>query len=56
MIEIHIKWILVIIATAAWLFFCWYETKDDHGYIQGLGLILPTFVYMLFWIIWLIIF
>ncbi len=56
MIEIQIKWVIAILMTAAWFVWCWIETKDDYGYIQGLGMIFPTFLYLIAWVVWLIIF
>jgi len=60
MITIQIKWMLVIIATIGWFIWLYFATKSDGGDYasigSGIGAIIPTFFYLIFWIIWLIIF
>jgi hypothetical protein len=51
---------LVIIATIVWFIWLYFATKSDGGDYasigSGIGAIIPTFFYLIFWIIWLIIF
>lgn len=61
-----IKWALVVVVTIIWLYYCKKANKEKHrGEWVTLGLhemgkalrcLGYTFVYAIFWIIWLIIF
>lgn len=63
MIEFHYKWIQVILATIIWVLWCRkYLIKQNTSYagwmpdLTPVWVIVPTFFYMLFWIVWLLIF
>jgi hypothetical protein len=51
-----LKWIIAALATITWILWCrWDARNNGGGWIDLTGLI-PTFVYLIFWIVWLIIF
>lgn len=59
MIHIHIKWVLVIVFTVAYLSYMIYKGSEERtGYVP-IGPIFEwaaaTILYMMFWIVWLIV-
>ena len=58
MIQIHIKWILVIVFTLAYIITLWWFSREDRG-TYGTGPIFEwgfaTIVYLSGWVLWLII-
>ena len=53
---VTLKWITAALATIAWVLWCrWDARNNENGFIDLSGIV-PTFVYLVFWIIWLIIF
>lgn len=50
-----VKWVLFVVATGAWYYTVDKECKKP-GWLSGIDAIMPTFWYMLFIIVWLIVF
>lgn len=55
MLTIQLKWLLVALATIAWLWPCRDDLKSG-GYGTGFGVVMATLAYAVFWIIWLLIY
>jgi hypothetical protein len=57
-IYIHLEWFIAIIGTIGWML--WFRRNIDKAENDPIaclfGLGIPTFFYLLFWILWLIIF
>lgn len=52
--ETIIKWVIFIVITAIWYYIANRECKKP-GMLSGLDAIIPTFWYMVFIIIWIIV-
>lgn len=53
---VTLKWITAALATIAWVLWHRWDVKNNGGGFLDLSGLGPTFVYLIFWIIWLIVF